>query len=83
MKKVFQGFKVLGEKRTCGLCGYEFKESEEIEFLRDKSIFNDDGDSGKVCKNCEFYFILPMTQRCMFRNVEVTALDSCEDFKQK
>lgn len=81
IKKEFDGFKAIGKRRTCGLCGYVFKKDEEICFLEEKSIFEDDGQDKKdFCKDCENYIKNPYTQKCLLHNKEVTAFDGCSDF---
>lgn len=83
MKKDFEGFKVASEKKTCAMCGYEFKADEEIEYIEDKPLFNDDGEEKRFCRDCCYYIVHPWTQKCELTKKEVTALDSCENFKKK
>lgn len=82
-KKAFDGFKLIGEINTCAMCGYEFKPDEKVEYLSDRPIFDDDEDDKKSCMRCDYYVENPLTQKCMLHRKEVTALDTCPDFKEK
>jgi hypothetical protein len=83
IKKDFVGFKAIAEKKACAMCGYEFKEDEDIDYIQEKSLFNDDGEEKKFCRNCEHYVVHPLTQVCDLIKKEVTALDSCDRFEKK
>ncbi len=83
LKKEFDGFKVIGKKKTCALCGYEFKAEEEINYLVEKPLFANDGGPQNFCRDCQSYVQHPWTQKCTRHDKEVTALDSCEQFEQK
>lgn len=83
IKKEFSGFKVVTEKKTCALCGYEFKPDEEPEYIEEKPLFKDEGEEKKLCRDCQYYVVHPWTQKCTLHKKEVTALDSCPDFLQK
>jgi hypothetical protein len=83
VKKDFQGFKVVAEKKTCALCGYEFKQDEDIDYVQERSLFNDEIGEKRICRGCEHYVVHPLTQVCDLTRKEVTALDSCEQFEKK
>lgn len=83
IKKDFYGFKKISEKKTCAMCGYEFKIDEEIEYLKEQSIFGEDDSAKNFCRDCQHYIMHPLTQICELTKKEVTALDSCLDFKLK
>lgn len=83
VKKEFDGFKVREKKQVCALCGYSFKEGEEMRFIKEKQLFDDTDKQKNFCKDCRHYVMHPWTQKCMHKNIEVTALDSCEEFEKK
>lgn len=84
IKKDFEEFKIVSEHKTCGLCGYILKDDEEINYIKDKAIFNDDdNEKNKYCKDCHHYMVHPWTQKCTLTNKEITALDTCSNFKQE
>lgn len=83
IKKEFSGFKISSEKKTCALCGYEFKDDSEIEYLEEKSLFKDEGEEKKFCRDCQHYVVHPWTQVCELTKKEVTALDTCHEFLRK
>jgi len=81
-ENIYEGFKVIGVKKTCGLCGYEIKDEDKIEFIEDPKILSDEPEK-KFCRDCIYYVVHPWTQKCTLLNKEVTALDSCEKFQRK
>lgn len=81
-ENIYEGFKVIGTKKTCGLCGYEIRDEDEVEFIEEPVLFSD--ESGKnFCRDCIHYVVHPWTQKCTLHNKEVTALDSCREFHRK
>lgn len=83
VKKEFTGFKISSEKKTCALCGYEFTDNEEIEYIEEKPLFKDEGSEKKFCRDCQYYVVHPWTQKCTLSNKEVTALDTCNEFSPR
>lgn len=83
VKKEFTGFKISCEKKTCAMCGYEFKIDEEIEYIEEKPLFDKEGEEKKFCRDCRHYVVHPWTQICELTKKEVTALDMCEKFERK
>lgn len=81
LKKEFAGFKISAEKKTCALCGYEFMQDEEIEYIEENPLFKDEDDEKRFCRDCRYYVIHPWTQRCTLHRKDVTALDTCPDFQ--
>ena len=81
--KKFDGFMVIGESRVCALCGHEFPDGE-IPFLeRERSDFFDDVGKGNVCRNCVSFAVNPWVQKCVIKDEEVDALDTCDKFEKK
>ena len=95
---VYDGFKKVGESRTCSVCGYVMKgDRPEAAPKKDPlaDLFGDDAkperielfdvekETGKMCRKCMHYVIHPFTQRCGVHDIEVQATDSCEQFEKK
>lgn len=80
LKKDYDGFKVISKKKTCALCGYEFKEDEEIPYIKEKQLFKDESEDKNFCRDCQYYVTHPWTQKCTLTNQETTALDTCPEF---
>ena len=83
MRKEYDGFTVAAEKQVCALCGYEFKKEEQIEYVKEKQLFNDDEKENKFCRDCRYYVVHPWTQKCTLTKKEVTALDTCPRFVRR
>jgi hypothetical protein len=84
IEKVFDdSFNLVGEKKLCSFCQFEFK-TEEIPYVESKSqkIF-DTKSERRICLYCKNYTVNPWTQKCMVWNKEVTATDTCEKFEKR
>ncbi len=84
IEKVFDDlFNLIGERKICAFCKFEFKE-DEIQYASSKTpkIFDPKAER-KICQYCRHYVMNAWTQKCMLWNKEVTATDSCEKFEKK
>src|SRR5574341_966135 len=84
IEKVFDdSFNLIGEKKFCSFCKYEFG-MEEIPYIQTKSqkIFDPQAER-RICLYCKNYVVNPWTQKCMLWQKEVTATDTCEKFERK
>lgn len=92
---VYDGFKKIGEKRTCASCGHEFGDDEDVPTVNPKKpgIFSDDDmpempsifsaeERAKCCRYCKHYVVNPFVQRCGLHEKEVEATDLCYDFEK-
>jgi len=83
MVKKYDGFALAGEVRTCAFCGHEFSD-EEPQFVEEEiPDWSREGAPKKVCYRCRHYVVNPFVQKCMLRNKEVEALDSCPRFSPR
>lgn len=94
---VYQGFKKTGETLRCSLCGKVSAATASMEAKADPlaalfgedaqpealSLFDVEAETAKLCRKCSYYVIHPFTQRCGLHDKEVSATDSCPDFKTK
>ena len=83
LEKEYDGFKVINQKKICALCGYEFKDDEEVPYIEEKPLFNDENEEAHFCRDCQYYVVHPWTQKCTLTNQEVTALDTCPEFVKR
>ena len=82
-EKKYDGFKVIGKKKVCAFCGYEFKSDEEINYIKNKPLFNDADEIKNFCRDCQYYVVNPWIQKCTLKNEEVTALDGCSEYIER
>ena len=81
--KKYDGFTLVGEVMTCGLCGHEFTD-EEPEVLSEKvPDWAREKGARRVCYRCLHYVKNPFAQKCGFSGRDVEALDSCPEFSPK
>lgn len=79
--KKFDGLRVVGETKVCAFCGHEFP-GDDIPVVEEKRTdFFDDVGKGNVCRNCINFVVNPWMQKCVLRDREVDALDSCASFE--
>ncbi len=79
--KKYDGFTPVGEIKTCAFCGFEFG-GEEPEAIEEKSPdWMQDGALKKVCHRCLHYVVNPFIQKCVLRQKEVEATDTCAEFR--
>ncbi len=80
----YDGFRKVGEIRTCFFCGHVFPDEEEIEFVekKDPEIFDREA-ARRVCGHCRHFVVNPFTQKCALSGEEVTALDACDRFEPR
>lgn len=96
VEPVYEGFKKVGEKYFCMVCGCEYEQDnmpEEVEeencslFSADDlekipDIFADDRDADN-CSKCEYYIVNAFQQKCGITHEEVLATDICFNFNRK
>ena len=80
----FEGLKKVGEQLNCLVCGTEFPDESQVEFVeRAKvTVFSED-DGVRLCLNCQRYVVNPFVQRCMLTMKEIEATDTCKDFVRR
>jgi len=77
----FDGLKKVGESLSCSVCGTEFEDEAQVEFVeREKAEVFTEEDGVRLCLNCQRYVVNPFVQRCMLTLKEVEATDTCEKF---
>ena len=83
-RPVYDGLRKVGETLGCSVCGTEFAEDEEIEFVKKEGphVFSEE-DGVRLCLHCVHYVVNPFTQRCMLHRKEVEATDSCIGFLRR
>lgn len=84
LEKAFDDtFNLIGEKKLCSFCKFEFT-TDEIPYLEQNSqkIFDPHAER-HICLYCKNYVVNPWTQKCMLWNKEVTATDTCEKFEKR
>ncbi|MFH1039069.1 MAG: hypothetical protein V1789_10435 [PVC group bacterium] len=79
--KKYDGFTPVGEVKTCAFCGREFGEEEPASIEERAPGWTRDGELKKVCRRCRHYVINPFIQKCILRQKEVEATDTCADFR--
>jgi len=83
VEKKFEGLTVVGETKKCAFCGYEFTDDDIPIVEEEKSDFFNDVGKGNVCRNCVNFVVNPWVQKCIIKDEEVDALDSCDKFDRK
>jgi hypothetical protein len=92
---VYEGFKKVGEKRSCSACGAELPDEDSLkpaarpslDIFSDEdrpeapSIFSED-ERQKCCRYCAHYVVNPFTQRCGLHERDVESTDLCFDFER-
>ncbi|MDP8215453.1 MAG: hypothetical protein RAO92_02340 [Candidatus Euphemobacter frigidus] len=78
--KKYDGFTLVGEVKTCAFCGHEFLEEEPEYIEKHPPGWVHDQDLKKVCHRCRHYVVNPFIQKCVLRQKEVEATDTCSDF---
>ena len=81
--KKFEGFTVIGEVKACAFCGHEFTDGEIPVIEEERMDFFDDVGKGNVCRNCVNFVVNPWMQKCVIKNEEVDALDTCDRFEKR
>ena len=91
-----EGFRKIGERLSCALCGHVFAGEDEVDFLGDgrPKVFSADelphpakvfeeGENAQMCRYCAEYVVNPFWQRCGLHRREVEATDTCGRFRPR
>lgn len=94
---LYEGFKKTGECSRCSVCGNSSSVMKESAPRTDPlaalfgensrpekpELFDVEGETARLCRKCTHYVIHPFTQRCGLHDREVSATDTCDQFKAK
>lgn len=77
----YEGLRKIGEIVSCSVCGTEFADEAELQFVdHEKPQIFGEGEGVRLCLNCKYYIVNPFVQRCTLTMREVEATGSCERF---
>ena len=83
VRKVYDGFKHIGEERVCSACDHAFADDEEAPLLKKSHGIFEGGTSKQRCSKCEYYVTDRWASRCRLTLKEVERHNTCDKFRER